>query len=54
MLKNSARTHAHTQLVAFQLYDIDRDGFITREEMLKIVEALYRMVRSWRRWPTFK
>ncbi|RKP11384.1 calcium-binding protein NCS-1 [Piptocephalis cylindrospora] len=29
---------------AFQLYDIDHDGFITREEMQRIVEAIYKMV----------
>ncbi|KAL2751534.1 frequenin-1 [Vespula maculifrons] len=29
---------------AFRLYDVDDDGFITREEMYDIVDAIYQMV----------
>ncbi|EDV27444.1 Neuronal calcium sensor 1 [Trichoplax sp. H2] len=31
---------------AFSLYDIDHDGFITREEMTAIIDAIYCMVGS--------
>lgn len=31
---------------AFRLYDVDNDGYITREEMYNIVEAIYQMVVS--------
>ena len=31
---------------AFRLYDVDNDGFITREEMHNIVDAIYEMVVS--------
>ncbi len=28
----------------FQLYDCDHDGYITREEMSSVVDAIYQMV----------
>lgn len=34
----------HLILGAFSLYDIDRDGHISREEMVKIISAIYEMV----------
>ena len=32
---------------AFKLYDVDNDGYITREEMYNIVGAIYEMVVSY-------
>ena len=31
---------------AFRLYDVDNDGYITRQEMYDIVDAIYQMVVS--------
>lgn len=31
---------------AFKLYDLDNDGFITRDEMYNIVDAIYKMAVS--------
>lgn len=35
---------------AFRLYDVDNDGFITRDEMYNIVDAIYQMVVSKTLW----
>ncbi|MCP9263207.1 Neuronal calcium sensor 1 [Dirofilaria immitis] len=36
---------------AFRLYDLDNDGFITRDEMLSIVGSIYKMVGSTAKLP---
>ncbi|XP_013386502.1 neuronal calcium sensor 1-like, partial [Lingula anatina] len=36
---------------AFKLYDLDGDGFITRSEMLAIVDSIYSMVGSQAKLP---
>lgn len=36
----------HSAAGAFRLYDVDNDGYITREEMYNIVDAIYQMVVS--------
>ena len=38
---------------AFRLYDVDNDGYITREEMYDIVDAIYQMVVSIPFWRLF-
>ena len=37
---------------AFSLYDLDNDGYISRDEMVDIVDAMYRMVGEMLDLPT--
>ncbi|TKR72479.1 hypothetical protein L596_019916 [Steinernema carpocapsae] len=37
---------------AFSLYDVDKDGYITKDEMANIVEAIYSMIGSMLDLPT--
>ena len=42
----------HSTSGAFQLYDIDGDGTITYDEMLQIVQSIYKMTGSMVKLPT--
>jgi Ca2+-binding EF-hand superfamily protein len=37
-------SHDHYSFSIFNLYDINRDGLITREEMLNIISAIYELM----------
>ena len=45
---HTPRPHTHTRFNhfagAFKLYDVDNDGYITRDEMYDIVGAIYEML----------
>ncbi|XP_076316094.1 frequenin-2-like isoform X2 [Tachypleus tridentatus] len=46
-LSVTSRGNLEEKLVwAFKLYDVDNDGFITREEMYSIVDAIYQMLNN--------
>lgn len=43
-LKFPTVKHNGHSVGAFKLYDVDNDGYITRDEMYNIVDAIYQML----------
>lgn len=48
---NGERSGGSSRAGAFQLYDINQDGYITYDEMLQIVRSIYKMTGQMVRLP---